>query len=149
MSRALYALNTHRHVQYTVRTSMRVHADLKAFPPTRIISINKMGPFFTLCNLPLAVLSLSAGVLATSAADLPTVDLGYMKHRALSYNVSFADSVSVERTTNSIAGDDRHLQRNGHPHQIAFSSIADSSDSSSTSATLQPQSESFAGKRLK
>ena len=55
MSRALYALNTHRHVQYTVRTSMRVHADLKVFSPTRIISINKMGPFFTLYNLPLAV----------------------------------------------------------------------------------------------
>ena len=109
MSRALYAVNTHRHVQYTVRTSMRVHADLKVFSPTRIISINKMGPFFTLYNLPLAVFILSAGVLATSAADLPTVDLGYMKHRSLSYNVSFADSVSVERTTNSIAGDDRHL----------------------------------------
>ena len=50
MSRALYALNTHRHVQYTVSTSMRVHANLKVFPPTRIIIIHKMGPFFTLCT---------------------------------------------------------------------------------------------------
>lgn len=69
---------------------MRLDADIKFFPPTRIICTDKMGPFFTLRNLALAVLSVSTGILATSGADLPTVDLGYTKHRALSYNVSTA-----------------------------------------------------------
>lgn len=68
----------------------RLDADIKVFPPTRIICTNKMGPFITLRNLPLAVLSVYTGVLATSVVDLPTVDLEYTKHRALSYNVSTA-----------------------------------------------------------
>jgi len=71
-----------------------------------------MGFLFNLRNLPLAVVSLAFGVSATSPTDLPVVDLGYTKHRALSYNVGLKHSDDERWIANQITGHDRCIQRN-------------------------------------